>query len=108
MMMSSLSSSGTRSAITPSTGAPALTITMIRRGRSSASTNSSSVSVPVKSPSPENSLMKSLVLDAVRLCTAMGTPLRAMLRARFAPMTASPVTPIWLIAQGPYKVDGTR
>ena len=47
--------------------------------------------------------MKSLVLDAVRLCTAMGTPLRAMFRARFAPMTASPVTPIWLIGLDPTK-----
>ena len=101
MMMSSWSSSGTRSAITPSTGLPALTITMIRRGRSSASTNSSSDSLPVKSPSDENSAMKSLVLDAVRLCTAMGTPRRAMFRARFAPMTASPVTPIWLIGHDP-------
>ncbi len=45
--------------------------------------------------------MKSLVFDAVRLWTAIGTPRRAMLRARFAPMTASPVTPIWLIVTGP-------
>ena len=101
MMMSSLSSSGTRSAITPSTGLPALTMTMMRRGRSSASTNSSSDSAPVKSPSEANSDMKSCVLLAVRLWTAIGTPRRAMLRARFAPMTASPVTPIWLIATGP-------
>src|SRR5215204_4880139 len=105
MMMSSLSSSGTRSAITPSTGLPALTITMIRRGRSSAATNSSSDSLPVKSPSDENSPRKSRVLDAVRLCTAMGTPRRAMLRARFAPMTASPVTPIWLIAPDPNEME---
>jgi hypothetical protein len=33
----------------------------------------------------------------------MDTPLRAMLRARFAPMTASPVTPIWLIHKDPTK-----
>ena len=51
MTMSSSSSSGARSPITPSTGAPALTITMIRRGRSSAATNSSSDSAAVKSPS---------------------------------------------------------
>ena len=74
---------------------------MIRRGRSSAWTNSSSVSAPVKSPSEENSDRNSSVLDAVRLWTAMGTPRRAMFRARFAPMTASPVTPIWLIARHP-------
>ena len=41
MTMSSLSSSGARSPITPSTGAPALTMTMIRRGCSSAETKSS-------------------------------------------------------------------
>ena len=40
--------------------------------------------------------MNCSVFDAVRLCTAVGTPRRAMLRARFAPITASPVTPIWL------------
>jgi DNA-binding transcriptional ArsR family regulator len=34
----------------------------------------------------------------------MGTPRRAMLRARFAPMTASPVTPIWLIAPDPNEM----
>ena len=80
---------------------PPLTMTMMRRGRSSASTNSSSVSAPVKSPSEAYSPMKSFVFDAVRLWTAMGTPRRAMLRARFAPITASPVTPIWLIVTGP-------
>src|SRR3954467_4128630 len=36
--------------------------------------------------------MNSLVRAVVRLCTATGTPWRAMLRARFAPLTASPVT----------------
>ncbi len=41
MMMSPSSSSGVSSSITPSTGAPALTITMIRRGFSSAATKSS-------------------------------------------------------------------
>src|SRR4051812_28931764 len=116
MMMSSASSSGTRSAITPSTGLPALTMTMIRRGRSSAWTNSSSDSHAVKSPSAPYSDMKSFVLLAVRLWTAIGTPRRAMLRARFAPITASPVTPIWLIAEdstnlpiiAPPAVSGSR
>ena len=51
MMMSPSSSSGLSSSITPSTGPPAFTITMIRRGRSNAATNSSIVSVAVKSPS---------------------------------------------------------
>ena len=90
-----------RSSITPSTGAPALTMTMIRRGRSSDWTKSSSDSDPVKSPSEPNSDTKSCIFAAVRLCTAMGTPRLAMLRARFAPMTASPVTPIWLIGRHP-------
>src|SRR5689334_19552078 len=40
--------------------------------------------------------MNSLVRAVVRLCTATGTPCRAMLRARFAPMTARPVTPMRL------------
>src|SRR6185437_11047190 len=40
--------------------------------------------------------MNSLVRAVVRLCTATGTPCRAMLRARFAPMTAKPVTPMRL------------
>jgi hypothetical protein len=94
MMMSPSSRSGPRSSITPSTGLPALTMTMIRRGRSSAWTNSSSVSAAVKSASSPNSSMKSRVRAAVRLCTATGTPRLAMLRARLAPITANPVTPI--------------
>ena len=97
MTMSSSSSSGARSPITPSTGAPALTMTMIRRGRSSAATKSCKDSAAVKSPSSPYSAMNSCVLPAVRLWTAVSTPRRAMFRARFAPMTASPVTPIWLI-----------
>ena len=40
--------------------------------------------------------MNSLVRAVVRLCTATGTPRRAMLRARLAPITASPVTPMRL------------
>src|SRR3954469_12175315 len=40
--------------------------------------------------------MKSRVLPAERLCTATGTSRLAMLRARLAPITARPVTPIWL------------
>ena len=77
---------------------------MIRRGRSSAATNSSSVAAPVKVPSDAYSDMNSCVPVAVRLWTAIGKPRRAMLRARFSPITASPVTPIWLIAQDPTAV----
>ena len=51
MMMSPSSSSGVSSSITASTGLPALTITMIFRGVSSAATKSSVVSQPVKGPS---------------------------------------------------------
>ena len=40
--------------------------------------------------------MNSLVRAVVRLCTATGTPRLAMLRARLAPITASPVTPMRL------------
>ena len=52
MMMSPSSSSGVSSSITPSTGAPAFTITMIRRGFSNAATKSSVDSAAVNVPSP--------------------------------------------------------
>src|SRR5690606_11892354 len=90
------SSSGTSSSITLSTGAPAFTMTMILRGRSSAWTNSSMLSLPVKAPSFPKSARNFLVRSEVRLCTATGNPCLAMLRARLAPMTASPVTPMRL------------
>src|SRR5690606_32178795 len=96
MMMSPSSSSGTSSSITLSTGAPAFTMTMILRGRSSAWTNSSMLSLPVKAPSFPKSARNFLVRSEVRLCTATGNPCLAMLRARLAPMTASPVTPMRL------------
>src|SRR3954464_1609814 len=44
--------------------------------------------------------MNSVILAVVRLCTAVGVPRRAMLRARLAPITASPVTPMRLLAVG--------
>src|SRR3954447_19272112 len=80
-----------------------MTLSMIRRGRSSAFTKSSTLSHPVNGPSSPYSLVNSVILAVVRLCTAVGVPRRAMLRARLAPITASPVTPIrlcpvaWLI-----------
>ncbi len=67
---------------------------MMRRGRSSEATKSCSDSEAVKAPSSPCSAMNCSVRLAVRLCTATGTPRLAMLRARFAPMTARPVTPI--------------
>src|SRR4051795_4585944 len=56
------------------------------------------VSVGVNVPSPPYSAMNSSVRAVVRLCTATGIPCRAILRARLAPMTANPVTPIRLSA----------
>src|SRR3954447_21874871 len=40
--------------------------------------------------------MNSFVRAALRLWTDTGTSRLAMLRAKFAPITARPVTPIWL------------
>src|SRR4051812_19673085 len=108
--MSPPSSSGSSASITPSTGAPALTMTMIRRGLSSESTNSSSDSPGVNWPSDPYSDMNSRVRSAERLCTATGTSRLAMLRARLAPITASPVTPIWLppLTAATIPVDAAR
>ena len=66
---------------------------MIVRGRSSACTNSCVVPVPVIGPSEPCSAMNCSVLDAVRLCTAIGMSWWATLRARLAPITARPVRP---------------
>ncbi len=84
--------------MTPSTGPPALTMMMILRGRSRAATNSSLDSVPVKSASSPYSSMKWRVFSGLRLWTATDQPLRPIFRARFAPITARPVTPIWLFS----------
>src|SRR5215203_982231 len=92
-IVSPSSSSGASSSITASTAGPALTIVMIVRGRSSACTNSSVVPVPVSGPSEPCSAMNWSVLDAVRLCTAIGMSWWATLRARLAPITARPVRP---------------
>src|SRR5215207_1388321 len=92
-IVSPSSSSGASSSITASTAGPALTMVMIVRGRSSACTNSSVVPVPVIGPSEPCSAMNCSVLDAVRLCTAIGMSWWATLRARLAPITARPVRP---------------
>lgn len=91
--MSPSSRCGRRSAMTASTAGPALTISRMRRGRVSAATNSSTDSVPVSGPSGPCASMNSLVRAVVRLCTAIGMPREATLRARFWPMTARPVRP---------------
>src|SRR3954451_150659 len=92
-IVSPSSSSGASSSITASTAGPALTMVMIVRGRSSDWTNSSVVPVPVIGPSEPCSAMNCSVLDAVRLCTAIGMSWWATLRARLAPITARPVRP---------------
>src|SRR3954470_3460981 len=92
-IVSPSSSSGASSSITASTAGPALTMVMIVRGRSSACTNSCVVPVPVIGPSEPCSAMNCSVLDAVRLCTAIGMSWWATLRARLAPITARPVRP---------------
>src|SRR5215203_5517156 len=92
-MVSPSSSSGASSSITASTAGPALTMAMIVRGRSSAWTNCAVVPVPVIGPSEPCSAMNCSVLDAVRLCTAIGMSWWATLRARLAPITARPVRP---------------
>src|SRR4029453_10226003 len=78
---------------TASTAGPALTMTRMRRGGARAATNSPVVKVPTSSPSSPCRSSSSWVRLAVRLWTATGNPLRAALRARFAPMVARPVTP---------------
>src|SRR3954453_14017031 len=92
-IVSPSSSSGESSSIPASTAGPALTMAMIVRGRSSDWTNSSVVPVPVIGPSEPCSAMNCSVLDAVRLCTAIGMSWWATLRARLAPITARPVRP---------------
>src|SRR4051794_3409354 len=93
MIVSPSSSSGASSSITASTAGPAFTMVMIVRGRSSACTNSSVVPLDVIGPSEPCSAMNCSVLDAVRLCTAIGMSWWATLRARLAPITARPVRP---------------
>src|SRR5215212_10745945 len=92
-IVSPSSSSGASSSITASTAGPALTMVMIVRGRSSACTNSSVEPLEVIGPSDPCSAMNCSVLDAVRLCTAIGMSWWATLRARLAPITARPVRP---------------
>src|SRR6266516_2700366 len=84
---------GSSSPITASTGAPALTMTMMRRGRSMAAANSPTGPVARNGPSSPYRSMNSCVRAWVRLCTATDTPRCARLRARFCPITASPVRP---------------
>ena len=70
MMMSPSSSSGVSCSITASTGAPALTMIITRRGVASESTSSCMVSVRTKSPSEPCSASNASVLPTERLCSA--------------------------------------
>lgn len=97
MITSPSSRSSANSRITASVGSPAFTMTIRRRGRSSASTNSFADSAATKEPSCPNSSTRAWVFAAVRLWTATVNPLRAKFRARLLPITASPVTPIWAV-----------
>src|SRR3954452_248396 len=92
--MSPSSSSGTSSSMTASVGLPACTMIRMLRGRESAPTNSSTLPVGTKSPSPPCAAISASVRAWVRLCRTTWWPCRARLRARLAPMTARPVTPI--------------
>ncbi len=77
-----------------STGLPALTISMTRRGRFSEATSSGIERVPTiffPLPRPE---VKASTLSTVRLKTATVKPRLSMLRTRFSPMTARPTRPM--------------
>jgi len=71
---------------------------MTRRGFSSAARNSGIVSLRTKLPSEPCSDNSASVLATDRLCSATVYPCRAKFRARFEPITARPVTPIWAVA----------
>src|SRR3954468_24684923 len=94
MTMSPSSSSGTSSSMTASVAGPACTMIMMLRGCCSAATNSSTVRVGMNSPSSPCAAIRASVRAWVRLCRTTWWPCRAKFRARLAPMTARPVTPI--------------
>jgi hypothetical protein len=70
MTMSPSSSSGTSSSMTASVAAPALTMMITLRGRSSDATNSSVVTDGTKVPSSPWSAISESVFACERLCTA--------------------------------------
>src|SRR3954447_872188 len=92
-IVSPSSSRGTSCSITASVPSPALTMIITARGGSSLPTSSSSDAAPVIGPSSPKRSRNALVFSSVRLCTTISKPLRATLRARFAPMVARPVSP---------------
>src|SRR6201990_968770 len=116
MMMSPSSIASASSLITASVGSPALTMMMTRRGFSRAARNSGMVSLRTKLPSEPCSFSSASVFATDRLCNATVYPWWAKLRARFEPMTASPVTPIcavpvfeslesWALMSSPLRLE---
>ena len=93
-MMSPSSSSETSSPITASTAAPAFTMRRTTRGEPSWPTSSSRVvagAMPLLAAGPA---MKSSVTEVVRLYTDTRLPESLKLRARLAPITPRPTTPM--------------
>ena len=89
---------GSSCSIISSTGAPALIIIMMTRGRLTASTSSSIEWAGIKFfPLPRPFTKRSTIPSSpgkLRLYTATVKPLLSMFRARFSPITARPISPI--------------
>ncbi len=96
--MSPGSKSGTSSPMTSSTGAPALTMIMILRGRLRLETSSCTACVPTIDLSLARPLKNASTLEVVRLNTATVKPWLAMLSTRFSPITARPMSPMSAVA----------
>src|SRR5262245_42374256 len=80
---------------------------MMRRGFAREATKSWMVKEGWTSTPPARVARNSSVRVRVRLKTATGKPLRSMLRARFSPMTARPMTPTWRsVVRGPVWAVG--
>ena len=88
--MSPASSSGASCASISSTGFPAVTIIMMRRGRSSAATSSSSVRAPVNF-APACSRTNASIQSVSRFQTTVGKPCSSMFSARLRPIVPSPI-----------------
>ncbi|MNE41170.1 hypothetical protein D3C80_1352280 [compost metagenome] len=97
MMISPWSRYGRSCSIVASVALPACTMIRILRGTSGDCTNSSTEKVPTKFL-PSASAIRSLVFSGERLYTDTEKPLLSMLRAKFLPITAKPITPICCFA----------
>ena len=94
--MSPASSRGISASITASTGAPACTITRMRRGEVKLSTKACKVSV-ARMRLPTCCATKACVVVVVRLNTLTANPRLSMLSTRFWPITARPIRPMSLL-----------